>query len=210
MIWHSMATAKAEHGSESGPCFNIKTVFPGIGNSCYKDKTVMIPCYLHDGSWILIRWSFHIKTSHWNNSKHPKSHTCGWAMGCLLCLYSDVMMGAMASKMTSLKIVYWTVYSGADQRKHQSSASLAFVREFTGDWWIPRTNGQWRGKCFLLMMSSFVFIKIDSTIKEPHGTLPFLQKYEITDHIDGLMQERRNSIANALQLCLLCTNPLIS
>ena len=35
------------------------------------------------------------------------------------------------------------VYSGAGQRKHQSSASLAFVcGEFTGDRWIPRTNGQ--------------------------------------------------------------------
>ena len=37
-------------------------------------------------------------------------------------------MGAMASQITSLTIVYSTVYSGADQRKHQSSASLAFVR----------------------------------------------------------------------------------
>ena len=36
-------------------------------------------------------------------------------------------MGAMASQITSLKIVYLTVYSGADQRKNQSSASLAFV-----------------------------------------------------------------------------------
>ena len=26
--------------------------------------------------------------------------------------------------------------------------------EFTGDRWIPRTKGQWRGKCFHLMMSS--------------------------------------------------------
>ena len=42
--------------------------------------------------------------------------------------YSDVIMGAMASQITSLTIVYLTVYSGADQRKHQSSASLAFVR----------------------------------------------------------------------------------
>ena len=40
----------------------------------------------------------------------------------------DVIMGAMASQITSLTIVYSTVYSGADQRKHQSSASLAFVR----------------------------------------------------------------------------------
>ena len=36
-------------------------------------------------------------------------------------------MGAIASQ-TSLVIVYSTVYSDADQSKHQSSASLAFVR----------------------------------------------------------------------------------
>ena len=42
--------------------------------------------------------------------------------------YDDVRMGAIASQITSLTIVYWTVYSDADQRKHQSSASLAFVR----------------------------------------------------------------------------------
>ena len=41
--------------------------------------------------------------------------------------YDDVIMGAMASQITSLMNVYSTVYSGADQRKHQSSASLAFV-----------------------------------------------------------------------------------
>ena len=53
-------------------------------------------------------------------------------------------MGVMASQITSLIIVYSTVYSGADQRKHQSPASLAFVcGEFTGDRWIPRTvNGE--------------------------------------------------------------------
>ena len=37
-------------------------------------------------------------------------------------------MGAIASQITSLTIVYSTVYSDADQRKHQISASLAFVR----------------------------------------------------------------------------------
>ena len=37
-------------------------------------------------------------------------------------------MGTIASQITSLTIVYSAVYSGADQRKHQSSASLAFVR----------------------------------------------------------------------------------
>ena len=37
-------------------------------------------------------------------------------------------MGAMASQITSLAIVYLSVYSGVDQRKHQRPASLAFVR----------------------------------------------------------------------------------
>ena len=32
--------------------------------------------------------------------------------------YSDVIMGEMASQITSLTIVYSTVYSGAEQRKH--------------------------------------------------------------------------------------------
>ena len=40
--------------------------------------------------------------------------------------YSDVIMGAMSSQITSLTIVYSAV---SHQRKHQSSASLAFVRE---------------------------------------------------------------------------------
>ena len=42
--------------------------------------------------------------------------------------YCDVIMGAMTSQITSLANVYSTFHSGADQRKHQSSASLAFVR----------------------------------------------------------------------------------
>ena len=37
-------------------------------------------------------------------------------------------MGAIASQITSLTIVNATVYSDADQKKHQSSVSLAFVR----------------------------------------------------------------------------------
>ena len=42
--------------------------------------------------------------------------------------YNDVIMSEMASQITSLTIVYSTVYSGLDQRKYQSSASLASVR----------------------------------------------------------------------------------
>ena len=42
--------------------------------------------------------------------------------------HNDVIMGAMSSQITSLTIVYSTVYSDADQRRHQSSAPLAFAR----------------------------------------------------------------------------------
>ena len=59
--------------------------------------------------------------------------SCGTTCCCLVRIdahethYSDVIMGAMASQITSLTIVYLIVYSGADQRKHQNFASLAFV-----------------------------------------------------------------------------------
>ena len=42
-------------------------------------------------------------------------------------------MGAMASQITSLTIVYSTVYSGADQRKHQSSGLCAGNSPVTGE-----------------------------------------------------------------------------
>ena len=39
----------------------------------------------------------------------------------------------LSSQITSLTVVYSTIYSGTDQRKHQSSGSLAFVRGI--HWW---------------------------------------------------------------------------
>ena len=57
-------------------------------------------------------------------------------------------MGATASQITSVSIVYSTVSSGVDQGKHQSSALQAFVRGI--DRWPVNspTKGQLRGKCF--------------------------------------------------------------
>ena len=71
------------------------------------------------------------------------------------CIYnSDIIMGTISSLITSLTSVYSTVHSGADQRKHQSSASLAFVRGIhrrpvnsPHKWPVTR-------KCFHLMKSS--------------------------------------------------------
>ena len=57
--------------------------------------------------------------------------------------YSDVIMGTMASLIPSLTgVVYSTVHPGADQRKHQSSTSLAFVWGIHRRSVNSRTNGQ--------------------------------------------------------------------
>ena len=69
--------------------------------------------------------------------------------------YIDVIMTTVASQITSLAVVCLTVYSDADQRKHQSSASLAFVWGIHWD----RTKGQLRGKCFHLMTSSWIVVE---------------------------------------------------
>ena len=51
--------------------------------------------------------------------------------------YNGVIMGAMASQITSITIVYSAVYLDADHRKHQNSASLAFV---TGEFPAQRAS----------------------------------------------------------------------
>ena len=56
--------------------------------------------------------------------------------------YNAVIMGVIAYQVTSLTIVYSTVYSDADQRKHQSSALLAFVRGIHRGPVNSRTNGK--------------------------------------------------------------------
>ena len=70
--------------------------------------------------------------------------------------YNDVIMSPMASEITSLTIVYSTVYSGTDQRKHQSSASLAFA------WGIHRwpVNSPHKGPVTRKMFSFFDVIMI--------------------------------------------------
>ena len=65
------------------------------------------------------------------------------------------IMSAMASQITGVSIVCLVVCSGTDQRKHQSSASLAFVRGI--HWWpVDSPNkGPVTRKCFYLMTSSW-------------------------------------------------------
>ena len=85
---------------------------------------------------------------------HTKHYACTSRPILPIVHYIDVIMTTIVSQITSLTVVYSPVYSDADQRKHQSTASLAFVWGIHRDRWIPRTKGQFRGKCFHLMTSS--------------------------------------------------------
>ena len=73
--------------------------------------------------WHFYRWQ-NVFIFVWNCHRHWLTRL----KQCHKAHYSDVILGAMASQITSLTIVCSTIYSGPDQRKHQNSASLAFVR----------------------------------------------------------------------------------
>ena len=72
---------------------------------------------------------FHPRNKHHHHFRHYHYHHF-----LILLHYCDVIMSPTVSQITSLTIVSSIVYSGTDQRKHQSSASLAFVR---GIHWRP-------------------------------------------------------------------------
>ena len=114
-------------------------------------------------SWEQASLVFFIKIHNFSFAKmHLKISSAKWRPFCpgemslSIIHYTDVIMTTMASQITSLTVVYSTVYSDADQRTYQSSASLAFGWGIHRDRWIPRTKGQLRGKCFHLMTSSWL------------------------------------------------------
>ena len=63
----------------------------------------------------------------WCRQNTVRSSAKMWKAICCMWHYSNFIMDAMVSQITGVSIVYSTVYSGTDSRKHQSSASLAFV-----------------------------------------------------------------------------------
>ena len=94
--------------------------------------------------------------------------------------YNDVIMFKMASQITSLTIVCSTVYSGPDQTKHQSSASLTFVR---GIQMFPFENA---------IMGRFIFQR-DSYAKASHSMPPY------NDGIQG--KARAQPLVRSWPLC---------
>ena len=67
--------------------------------------------------------------------------------------YNDVIMGAITSQITSLTIFTQLFIQTQIKENIKAPRHWPLCGEFTGDRWIPRTNGQLRGKCFHLMTS---------------------------------------------------------
>ena len=126
-VWHWRASC------------NMRTWLVCRSSSWPTNKTCPMPCHRHSSS---TAWD-------WTSTMVVTSGTCrprAWSRGKDLMRwwkpwedfwsrerkgnvhFCDVIMGVIASQSTSLTIVYSTVYPEADQRKHQSSVSLAFVR----------------------------------------------------------------------------------
>ena len=82
---------------------------------------------------------------------------------------SDVIMTTMASQITSLTVIYSIDYSDADQRKHQSSALLTFVRGIHR-WPVnPPHKGPVTRKMFpfddvIIICSIFLYERIPTTV----------------------------------------------
>ena len=81
------------------------------------------------------------------------------------------MMSAIAAQITSLTIVYSTVYSDADQRKHESSASLAFVRRIhRGPHKRPVTRKMFPFDDVIMHTFSRVSVFVYASFREPPFT----------------------------------------
>ena len=81
-----------------------------------------VPSHYLNQCWVIVNGTLRNKLQ-WNSNQNTKVFIHENASQ----HYDDIIMIAMASQITNLTIVYSTVYSDADQRKHRSSASLAFV-----------------------------------------------------------------------------------
>ena len=117
-------------------------------------------------------------------------------------------MGEIAYQIISLDIVYSTLYSGADQSKHQSSASLAFV------WGIHRgpVNSPHKWPVTRKMFPFDDVIMNYSGLPHWHCGNRIFQndrgssEMMLKGNTDGLVQERRNASALTLSYVFLALN----
>ena len=103
-----------------------------------------------DGNFITAHWriknntgrhtvQFLTKSEHWGRFRCRLTST---GIPLIDYYYSEVIMSAMASLITSVSIVCLSVCSGADQENIKAPRHCPLWGEFTGDRWILRTKGQ--------------------------------------------------------------------
>ena len=86
-------------------------------------------------------------------------------------------MNAMSSQITDVSSVYSNACSGADQRKYQSSASLAFVMVIHR--WITRTKGRWGGKCVnsVSIVCVYSLTTVQQRVENAHEFVTYFKTY---------------------------------
>ena len=121
------------------------------------DSSAVVPCakFCSDtfiSIWMRGKWNFHhiwivMEKLLVKWAPEPETNKSNLKQNYIPTQYSDIIMSAMASQITGVSIVCSTVCSGADQRKHQSSASLALVSESTGG--IPSQRASNKKNAFI-------------------------------------------------------------
>ena len=111
--------------------FVLQCARAGTSNYILQIMWDVITCHC---SWylMLVRKSSFITIPGEKNNRYIREH------------YGVVILGALASQTTGVSVVCLTVCSGFYERKHQSSASLAFVGGIHRWPANPLTKGQWR------------------------------------------------------------------
>ena len=130
--------------------------------------------------------------------------------------YNHVILTAMASQITSLTIVFSNVYSGTYERKHQSSASLAFVREIHR--WPVNFPHKWpvTGKMFLFddVIMEISKVKWQSFCSGLHISIYQMpmnhwKKHHSTPIVNACMRRKPMSLLVQIMAChLVGTEPL--
>ena len=110
--------------------------------------------------------------------------------------YNDVIMGAVASLITSLTTVYSIVYSGSDQRKHQSLASLAFVRGCHR--WLLYSPHKWRVARKMFPFDDVIMVLVCAS----HGVLTHKSLWK-RPYSDKVISHRVNNTHVEQHQCLL-------
>ena len=118
--------------------------------------------------------------------------------------YNNVMMDAMASQITSLSIIYSIVYSGSDQRKHQSSTSLAFVRG-THPWPVNSPH-QWPVTWKIFLFDEVIIVDSDIRLSPTRYEAELPESMTSNCHLTTVKKLKWNSTKDMIYFLSKCNS----